>query len=103
MSSADDRGGRKRPPPIRKNLGQHFLSDPRILERIADTLELTGTETVLEVGPGRGALTEALRARAGRLVAIEYDRALASLLRERFAGSPHVEIVQADVLETNLA
>src|SRR5262245_16178027 len=101
MSSADERGGRKRPPPIRKNLGQHFLSDPRILDRIADTLELTGKETVLEIGPGRGALTESLRSRAGRVVAIEYDRALAPLLRERFASDPRVEIVQADVLETN--
>ena len=103
MSSADERGGRKRPPPIRKNLGQHFLSDPRILDRIADTLELTGKETVLEIGPGRGALTESLRTRAGRVIAIEYDRALAPLLRERFAADARVEIVQADVLETNLS
>jgi 16S rRNA (adenine1518-N6/adenine1519-N6)-dimethyltransferase len=101
--SGDDAGGRRRPPPIRKNLGQHFLSDPRILERIADTLELTGAETVLEIGPGRGGLTEALRPHARRLVAIEYDRALAAQLRDRFASAPNIEIVQADVLEANLA
>ena len=45
-------------PPTRKSLGQHFLTDRRILGRIADALYLTGSETVLEIGPGRGALTD---------------------------------------------
>lgn len=90
-------------PPVRKSLGQHFLTDRRILGRIADALELTGTETVVEVGPGRGALTEALLPRCGRLVVIEYDRALAALLRERYADEPKVVVIEADVLETNLS
>lgn len=90
-------------PPVRKSLGQHFLSDRRILGRIADALELTGTETVVEVGPGRGALTEVLLPRCARLVVIEYDRALAALLRERYADEPRLEVVEADVLETDLA
>ena len=90
-------------PPIRKSLGQHFLSDPAILARIAAALGATGSETVVEVGPGRGALTTHLRAVAGRLVAIEYDRALAALLRSRYADDPQVEIVEADVLATPLA
>ena len=47
-------------PPIRKSLGQHFLNDRRILQRIVDALELTGSETVIEVGPGRGSLSELL-------------------------------------------
>jgi 16S rRNA (adenine1518-N6/adenine1519-N6)-dimethyltransferase len=85
-------------PPTRKSLGQHFLTDRRILGRIADSLALRGDETVLEIGPGRGALTDLLVERAGRLVAIEYDRALAALLSERYANRPSVEIVQADVL-----
>jgi 16S rRNA (adenine1518-N6/adenine1519-N6)-dimethyltransferase len=89
-------------PPVRKSLGQHFLSDPRILSRIADALQLTGTETVVEVGPGRGALTEELARRAGTLVAVELDRALAALLRERWATSPHVRVVEADVLAAPL-
>lgn len=88
-------------PPIRKGLGQHFLSDPRILTRIADALAPTSDETVVEIGPGRGALTEILRARAKRVIAVEVDRALAALLRDRYAGS-NVEVVQADVLETDL-
>ena len=95
------RGGQGRLPPVRKSLGQHFLSDPRILTRIVDTLDPAGDETVLEIGPGRGAMTELLKARARTVIAIEYDRALAALLRERFAGS-NVRIVEADVLDTDL-
>lgn len=89
-------------PPTRKSLGQHFLTDRRILGRIADALHLTGSETVLEIGPGRGALTDILADRAGRLIAIEYDRALAEILRERYAKRGHVLIAEADVLEVSL-
>jgi 16S rRNA (adenine1518-N6/adenine1519-N6)-dimethyltransferase len=89
-------------PPTRKSLGQHFLSDRRILGRIADALQLQGHETVLEIGPGRGALTDILAARAGRLIAIEYDRALAAMLRERYARHGNVLIAEADVLEVSL-
>jgi 16S rRNA (adenine1518-N6/adenine1519-N6)-dimethyltransferase len=89
-------------PPIRKSLGQHFLHDRRILERIADALELTGTETVIEIGPGRGSLSAILAPRAQRLVLIEYDRALAAILRERYASMPSVEVMEADVLTVDL-
>ena len=97
-----DRPARKQPP-IRKNLGQHFLNDRRILQRIVDALELTGAETVIEIGPGRGSLTELLAPRAGRLVLIEYDRALAAMLRSRYEHSANVRVVEADVLTVNLA
>lgn len=89
-------------PPTRKSLGQHFLNDRRILGRIADALHLTGSETVLEIGPGRGALTDILVERAGRLIAIEYDRALAEILRQRYARRSNVLIAEADVLEISL-
>src|SRR6476619_4180487 len=89
-------------PPTRKSLGQHFLSDRRILGRIADALQLQGHETVLEIGPGRGALTDLLAERAGRLIAIEYDRALAAMLRERYARRSNVLVAEADVLEVSL-
>lgn len=88
-------------PPIRKSLGQHFLNDRRILAHIADALQLRSDETVVEIGPGRGALTEILRQRARRVVAIEYDRALAALLRGKYADS-NVQVVEADVLQTDL-
>jgi 16S rRNA (adenine1518-N6/adenine1519-N6)-dimethyltransferase len=104
--ATDDSGGTPRGraafPPTRKSLGQHFLSDRRILGRIADALQLKGGETVLEIGPGRGALTDILAERAGRLIAIEYDRALAELLRQRYAKRGNVLIAEADVLEVAL-
>jgi 16S rRNA (adenine1518-N6/adenine1519-N6)-dimethyltransferase len=96
------RGGRGGFPPTRKSLGQHFLTDRRILGRIADALHLTGSETVLEIGAGRGALTDLLVERAGRLIAIEYDRALAELLRQRYVKRGNVLIAEADVLEVSL-
>jgi 16S rRNA (adenine1518-N6/adenine1519-N6)-dimethyltransferase len=99
-----DEGARRnapRLPPIRKSLGQHFLNDPRILGRIADSLELTGAEVVIEIGPGRGALTNRLLSTARRLYAIEYDRALAELLRQRYAGDQRVTVVEGDVLAVN--
>jgi 16S rRNA (adenine1518-N6/adenine1519-N6)-dimethyltransferase len=90
-------------PPVRKSLGQHFLTDRAILGRIADALGATGIETVVEIGPGRGALTEQLLPRARRLVAVEYDRALAARLRDRYASDPRVQVVEADVLAAPLA
>ncbi len=105
--TTDDAGapsprGRGGFPPTRKSLGQHFLTDRRILGRIADALQLTGGETVLEIGPGRGALTDILVGRAGRLIAIEYDRALAEMLRQRYARRGNVLIAEADVLDVSL-
>lgn len=99
MSRAE-KGNARAFPPARKSLGQHFLSDPRILARIADALALNGSETVIEIGPGRGGLTEQLLARAGRVIAIEIDRALAAKLRERYADDPRLEVVERDVMET---
>ena len=88
-------------PPVRKSLGQHFLTDRRILARIVDALAPAADETVIEIGPGRGALTALVAERCRRVVAIEVDRALAAMLRQRYAGT-HVEIVEADVLQAAL-
>jgi 16S rRNA (adenine1518-N6/adenine1519-N6)-dimethyltransferase len=80
----------------KKALGQHFLSDPRILARIAEALAPPAGETVLEIGPGRGDLTAALVSRVTRLVAIEKDRDLIPGLRAQF---PAVELIEGDALE----
>jgi 16S rRNA (adenine1518-N6/adenine1519-N6)-dimethyltransferase len=90
-------------PPVLKRLGQHFLSDPRILDRIADALALDGHETVVEIGPGRGGLTDRVIPRAGRVVVIELDRALAALLREKYAAESKVEVIEGDALTISLA
>jgi 16S rRNA (adenine1518-N6/adenine1519-N6)-dimethyltransferase len=85
-------------PRAKRRLGQHFLSDPRLLVRIADVLEAGPADTVLEIGPGPGGLTAVLAERAGRLVALEKDRELIPALRARF---PRAEIVEADALEAD--
>lgn len=98
-----DGSGRSQLPRPRKRLGQHFLIDRAALERIADALAPTKDDTVVEIGPGRGALTDLLSARAKRVVAIELDRDLAPYLRARYALAGNVEIIERDVLELNLA
>ena len=90
-------------PPVLKRLGQHFLSDPRILDRIVGALELAGGETVVEIGPGRGGLTDRLIPHAGRVAVIEVDRALAAFLRTKYAAEPRVQVIERDALTVNLA
>jgi 16S rRNA (adenine1518-N6/adenine1519-N6)-dimethyltransferase len=80
----------------KRRLGQHFLRDPRLLARIADALDATPADTVLEIGAGPGGLTAALAERAGRVVAIEKDPDLAAGLRVRFPG---VEVIDGDALD----
>lgn len=82
----------------KKSLGQHFLFEPRILGRIVDALGPRPDETVIEIGPGRGTLTEVLVPRVGRLIAIEKDRDLVPRLHEDF---PAVILVEADALEVD--
>ena len=84
-----------------KRLGQHFLRDQRTIQRIIDALAPTAEETIIEIGPGTGALTSELVKRAGRVVAIEFDNKLAPLLSERFADFPNFKLVMADALTTD--
>ena len=87
----------------KKSLGQNFLIDASHLDRIAAAAELTAADSVLEIGPGPGTLTELLAAQAGTVVAVELDHRLISLLRADFATSPHVHIVHGDILELDPA
>ena len=77
-------------------LGQHFLRDRSVVDRIVDLVGPTRRDLVVEIGPGRGALTETLAARAGRLLTLEIDAELAANLQARFAASLHVEVRPAD-------
>ena len=83
-------------PAPKRSLSQNFLSDPRILARIADAVGATASDTVLEIGPGKGALTGPLLERAGRVVAIEKDRDLLSALRSRL---PSLVLAEGDALD----
>jgi len=83
-------------------LGQNFLIDDRARHAIADALGDTSQRTVIEIGPGHGAITEILAHRSRKLIALELDRALAAELTFRFRNQPQVEIVEADVLKADL-
>jgi 16S rRNA (adenine1518-N6/adenine1519-N6)-dimethyltransferase len=87
----------------RQKLGQHFLIQGSILERIAAAACPQREELVVEIGPGRGALTERLLKRAGRVVGIELDACLVDGLRQKFASEPRLEIIHADAMATDLA
>lgn len=89
-------------PPVRKRLGQHFLTDRHALARIVDALDPHPGETIVEIGPGRGAMTDLLVSRAGKLVAVEVDPLLVPILRERYQQFEHVRIEEGDVLECDL-
>jgi len=89
-------------PRPRKRLGQHFLVDRTALERIADALAPTANDVVVEIGPGRGALTDLLSQRAKRVIAIELDRDLVPYLRDRYRAAGNVDVIEHDVLDINL-
>ncbi len=89
--------------PRKPKLGQNFLIDETASRRIAESLGDTTTRTVVEIGPGHGAITALLAPRCARLHCIEFDPALARELTFRFRNDPHVTIHTADILETNLA
>ncbi len=84
-------------------LGQNFLVDDAVRHRIADALGDISQTTVVEIGPGHGAITEILARRAQRLICIELDRSLAAELRFRFRNDTHVEVIEADILQTDLS
>lgn len=77
-------------------LGQHFLRDDAVAERIIGEVRPTNRDLVIEIGPGLGALTGRLARAAGRLLALEVDLVMAAGLVERFAEAPHVEVLVAD-------
>jgi len=86
-------------PPRRKRFGQHFLHDPSVLENIVAAVSPRPDDRLVEIGPGRGALTRLLLdASHGALDAIEIDRDLAAMLRSEFAAQPRFVLHEADAL-----
>lgn len=86
-------------PPAQKRFGQNFLIDPNIIRKIVALAGLTPDDCVLEIGPGRGALTEALAKVSHRVIAVELDPLLHRLLQERQERWPNAELICADALE----
>jgi len=87
----------------RPRLGQHFMVDASYRQRIAAVVDLRPEDLVVEIGPGRGAMTELLAERAREVVAVELDTVLAEQLRKKFATGSPVEVLQADILAVDLA
>lgn len=85
-------------PPPRKRFGQNFLVDRNIAGKIVETADVVAGESIVEIGPGRGAITGGLLGAGGEIVAIEIDRDLAAALGVRFADTERIEIVCDDAL-----
>jgi 16S rRNA (adenine1518-N6/adenine1519-N6)-dimethyltransferase len=87
----------------KRSLGQNFLRDYSIIDRIIDALDLDADDTVIEIGPGQGALTSGLLDAAGHVIAIEFDRDLIAPLRVQFHGASNLTIFNEDALSVDLA
>jgi 16S rRNA (adenine1518-N6/adenine1519-N6)-dimethyltransferase len=88
-------------PPTKKSLGQHWLHDDDALQAMCDAVGLTPDDTVLEIGPGLGTLTQKLAVQAKQVVAVEFDAALARDLPKR-VHAPNVQVVHQDILQFDL-
>ena len=85
-----------------QKLGQHFLIDPQTLQEIAESAKLTEADFVLEIGAGLGFLTSALAATAKKVVAVEIDDFLYAELQLKFSKTPHISLIQGDILKLNI-
>ena len=85
----------------KRRFGQNFLVDRGIVDRLIDAVRPQAEETIIEIGPGRGALTSRLVEKAGRVIAIEFDRDLVPRLRAQFAGAANLELIEADALDAD--
>jgi 16S rRNA (adenine1518-N6/adenine1519-N6)-dimethyltransferase len=83
----------------RKRFGQHFLTDPGVIDAIIRAVHPTSDDVVVEIGPGQGAITDALARNAGHLHAVELDRDLVARLRHQYEGNPKVTVHEADALQ----
>ena len=85
-----------------RSMGQNFLIDASVPERIAESVQADENCSVLEIGPGIGCLTEELSQRAGQVITVELDRRLSPVLEETLSGRDNVDVLYADVMKLNL-
>ena len=90
-------------PRAKKQLGQHFLSDANVVRRIVETIAPSPEDTIIEVGPGLGALTEHLVGRVRRVIGVELDSELHRRLVERFGEKPDAAFLRRDILAYDFA
>lgn len=90
-------------PFAKKSLGQNFLTDGNYIKKIVDALDLQTDETVIEIGPGRGALTEKLLETAGNVIAIELDSDLIPVLTEAFGQNQNFQLIESDALKIDFS
>lgn len=88
---------------LSKSLGQNFLTDKNIIDKIIEKSDIGKNDLVIEIGPGIGVLTAAAAEEAGKVVAIEIDRNLIPILKETLSEYDNIEIINSDVLKTDLA
>ena len=94
---------RNDPPFAKKSFGQNFLIGQNFIDKIINAANPGPADTIVEIGPGCGALTERLLNQVGEVVAVELDRDLASLLREKFAGCSNFRLIEADAVNLDFA
>lgn len=87
---------------VSKSLGQNFLMDQHIVDQIITGSHIDEASLVIEIGPGLGVLTAAAAKKAGKVVAIEIDKKLLPILKETLGEYPNVEVIQGDILKTDL-
>jgi len=85
-----------------KKLGQHFLVEPHMVQRIVDAAEIGPRDVVVEIGPGIGTMTQFLAQRAALVVAVELDRRLLAVLKDTLGAYPNVRVAHGDILQVNL-
>jgi len=86
----------------KKSLGQNFLKDDAVVQRIVESANLSSDDVVVEIGPGKGVLTELLAKKCKKVIAIELDERMVEFIKNKFSGIKNVEIIHGDILKINL-
>ena len=85
-----------------KNLGQNFLIDEQVIEKIVNASDIKKEDCIIEIGPGLGTLTKELLEKAGKVISVELDKKMITILKDRFALYDNFELINNDVLQVDL-